>query len=101
MFVRQLSCTDIRCAKVRDLGEGGACLVADEPLPVGSEIYVGVFLRDDPHPVVAMALVVWTRPEADGHAMGLAFARGGAGQRLAMTRLADYLAARRPAPSAP
>lgn len=100
MFVRHLSCTDCHSAKARNLGEGGACLVADTPPLVGSEVYVGFLLRDDPFPVVAMARVVWTKPETGQGLMGLAFVEGGAGQRHAMARLADYLGARRAAKAA-
>lgn len=95
MFVRHPSCTDFHRATVRNIGEGGACIVADAPLLAGTEVYVGLFLADDPHPLVAMARVVWTRPEAGQCAMGLAFVDGSAGQRHAMTRLRGYLDATR------
>lgn len=100
MFVRHPSCTDFHSARARNLGEGGACLVADTPLPEGAEVYVGFFLPDDPNPLVAMARVVWTRPGAERCVLGLAFVPGSAGQRHAMARLADYVKGRRVAVAA-
>src|SRR5512134_2752168 len=87
--------TAMRGARVRDLSEGGACIELDGPLPVGTETYVGFFLKDESRPLVAVARVVWTRPEGRGHLMGVQFATEGPGQRAAISHLADYLEARK------
>ena len=87
--------THMRGARVRDLSEGGACIQLDGPLPVGAETYVGFFLKDDSQPLVAIARVVWARPEGSGHLLGLEFAHGGAAQRAAIARLSEYLETRR------
>jgi c-di-GMP-binding flagellar brake protein YcgR len=86
---------DMRGAKVRDISEGGACIVLDGPLPVGAETYVGFFLKDDSQPLVAVARVVWSRREGKGHLLGLQFAHGTAAQRTAIARLSEYLETRR------
>jgi len=95
LFVRGLRGAPIESACVRDLGEGGARLSVDGPVPVGVNLYVGFFLRDDPEPLVAMARVVWTRPQGRGHELGLAFEGDGEAQRSAVAMLATYLEARR------
>lgn len=97
MYVRQPGCTDIRDARVRNLSTKGACLVAKAPLPLGAELAAGFFLPGDPDPLVAMARVVWTLPAAGGHATGLVFTEGAAGQRLSMSRLSVFLEAMREA----
>ena len=87
--------TTMRGAKVRDLSEGGACIELDGALPVGAETYVGFFLKDEAQPLVAVARVVWSRPEGSGHLLGLQFAHGGAAQHAAIARLSEYLDTRR------
>lgn len=87
--------TTMRAAKVRDLSEGGACIELDGALPVGSETYVGFFLKDEAQPLVAVARVVWSRAKGSGHLLGVQFANSGAAQRAAIARLAEYLNARR------
>lgn len=87
--------TAMRGAKVRDISEGGACIELEGPLPVGAETYVGFFLKDESRPLVAVARVVWTRPEGKGHLMGVAFSEQGPAQKAAIGRLSEYLEARR------
>lgn len=87
--------TAMRGARVRDLSEGGACIEMDGPLPVGAETSVGFFLKDESRPLVAVARVVWTRPEGDGHVIGVAFSTETAAQREEIARLGEYLASRR------
>jgi len=87
--------TAMRGARVRDLSEGGACIELDGPLPIGAETYVGFFLKDESRPLVAVARVVWTRVEGRRHVMGVQFATEGPTQRTAISRLGEYLEARR------
>jgi hypothetical protein len=87
--------TAMRGARVRDLSEGGACIELDGPLPVGAETYVGFFLKDESRPLVAVARVVWSRTEGRRHVMGVQFATEGVSQRAAISRLGEYLEARR------
>jgi hypothetical protein len=85
----------MRAAKVRDISEGGACIELGGALPVGAETYVGFFLKDESHPLVAVARVVWTKAEGTGHLLGVQFARHGVAQRRAIARLGEYLKSRR------
>jgi hypothetical protein len=94
MFVVHPRCSDVQRARVRNVGAGGACIFGESPLEVGAELAVGFFLADEPDPLVAMARVVWSRPEPGGHASGLAFAEGASAQRFAMLRLSVHLEAR-------
>jgi hypothetical protein len=94
MFVVHPRSSDVQHARVRDLAAGGACIFGETCLAAGTEISVGFFLPNDPDPLVAMARVVWSRPEPGGHATGLAFAGGATAQRLAMLRLSVFLEAR-------
>jgi len=93
MLVVYPRCSDVQRARVRNLSAGGACIVGEAPLAVGAELAVGFFLAGDPDPLVAMARVVWSRPEPDGHVAGLSFVEGAAAQRIAMARLSVYLEA--------
>jgi len=102
LFAPNLCCTDAQRATVRNIGEEGACLVAATALPVGSELNLSFFLGGHFHPVVVLSRVIWSRAEGDRFAMGLAFAPEGAGQKLAVGRIAEYVrAARTAAPEAP
>lgn len=101
MFVVHPRCSDVRRARVRNLSAGGACIVGEMPLMVDAELAIGFFLADEPDPLVAMARVVWSRPERDGHAAGLSFVEGAVAQRIAMARLSLYLEARRAAAAGP
>ena len=87
--------TAMRGARVRDLSEGGACIELDGPVPVGTETYVGFFLKDESRPLVAIARVVWTRPDGARHLMGVQFSTESASQRAAIAKIAGYLSARR------
>jgi len=87
--------TAMRGARVRDLSEGGACIELEGALPVGTETYVGFFLKDESRPLVAVARVVWSRAEGRGHLMGVQFSTETAAQRTAIARLGEYLEARR------
>jgi Tfp pilus assembly protein PilZ len=87
--------TDMRGARVRDLSEGGACIELEGSLPVGAETFVGFFLKDESRPLVAVARVVWVRPEGSGHLLGLQFGESGQVQKNAIARLASYLDSRR------
>ncbi len=95
IVVGEAGAKDMRGARVRDISEGGACIELDGPLPIGSETYVGFFLKDDSQPLVAVARVVWTRAEGAGHLLGVQFARHGVPQRRAIARLGEYLRSRR------
>jgi hypothetical protein len=97
LFLRELGSADIGTGTVRDLSDGGACVMADEPLPAGTDLYVGLFLNGlgDP-PLIAMARVLWAKPGTVSHTIGLTFSHGGAAQRDAIERLRDYLAQKRP-----
>jgi hypothetical protein len=101
MFVVHPHYSDVRRARVRNLSVGGACILGIGELAVGAELSVGFFLADEPDPLVAIARVVWSRPEPGGHAAGLAFAEGATAQRLAMLRLSVYLEARLAAATGP
>jgi hypothetical protein len=92
LFLRELGSADIGSGTVRDLSDGGLCVMADEPLAEGTELYVGLFLQGlgDP-PLIAMARVAWARPGTTSHTVGLAFSHGGAAQRDAIERLRDFL----------
>jgi hypothetical protein len=95
MFAPSQSCTNARRGVLRNLGEGGACLMADTPLPEGSPVNVSFFLGAHPHPVVVNARVVWVKEQGALCVMGLAFAPEEAGgQRLALARIAEHLKAR-------
>jgi Tfp pilus assembly protein PilZ len=80
---------------VCDLSEGGACIELDGPVQVGTETYVGFFLKDESRPLVAVARVVWARSDGPRHLMGVQFSTETAAQRAAIGKIADYLAARR------
>ena len=62
---------------------------------MGHDIYVGFFLQQDSAPLVAMAKVVWARPEGAGHELGLCFVGEGEAQRGSVASLTAYLEARR------
>ncbi len=87
--------TAMRGARVRDLSEGGACIELDGPLPAGAETTIGFFLKDESRPLVAVARVVWSRPDGICHVMGVAFSTATAEEREEVARLGEYLEARR------
>jgi len=96
LFVKEIGDPDIRPARVRNLSGGGACAHAETAPPVGSELYVGFFLQGfGGLPVIARMRVAWTRPEGEGHLVGLAFHADGPAQRVSVERMRDYIAARR------
>jgi hypothetical protein len=85
--------TAMRSARVRDLSEGGACIELEGTLPQGAETTIGFFLKDQSRPLVAVARVIWTRPDGIGHVMGVAFSPET--NRAEIARLREYLGARR------
>lgn len=96
LLVRELGDPEIRQATVRDLGDGGACAIVDAVIGVGTQLYVGFFLAGfGGLPLIAKVRVAWTKPDAGGHALGLAFLADGPAQRDSIERMRDYLAARR------
>lgn len=96
LLVRELGDPDIRAATVHDLGDGGACAVADAVIGVGSQLYAGFFLTGFAGlPLIAKVRVAWTQPRDGAHAIGLAFIAQGHAQRDSVERMRDYLAARR------
>lgn len=96
LFVRELGSSDIEPAEVRNLSDGGACVVADIALPVGVELYVGFFV-DGPEssPLITRARVAWAKALKHAHAMGLSFVASGPAQRHSVETLRDFIAARR------
>jgi hypothetical protein len=92
MFVLSPGCTSVRQARVRNLSVTGACLVSGSNLEPGTELSVGFYLRGE-DPLVTIARVVWSRPGADGTAVGIAF-DSAVTQRPAFVRLGKYLRSR-------
>jgi hypothetical protein len=94
LFVRDLGASDVWSGRVVNLSEGGACLLTEQPVTPGTELYVGLFLEGlGGLPLITMGTVVWSRP-AEG-TLGLAFVRAGAAQRHAIEQLREHLARRR------
>lgn len=101
LYAPNLCCKVAQRARIRNIGEEGACLIAAEALEVGSELNLSFFLGIHPHPVVVLSRVIWSKAEGDRFAMGLAFAPDGAGQVLAVQRIAEYVRAARAAAASP
>ncbi len=96
LFAREIGDPDISVAQVRNLSDGGACAVVEEAPRVGSELYVGFFLRGvGGVPVIARMRIAWTKPMGSGHLVGLSFRADGPAQRDSVERMRDYLAVRR------
>ena len=103
MYAPHLSCTGAKRGMIKNIGEEGACLLSADVLEVGSELNLSFFLGNHPHPVVVLSRVVWTGIEGNRYVMGVAFKSEGAGQALAVRRIADYVrdATAASAPEAP
>lgn len=96
LLTRSLYDSDIRAVRIRDLGDGGACAVADFEPSVGTEYYAGFFLVSlRGIPIIARVRVAWTRQEGFEHAIGLEFLYDGQAQLDSVIRIRDYLAMRR------
>jgi hypothetical protein len=94
LFVRELGDSDVWTGRVVNLSEGGACLITEEPVAVGTQLYVGLFLDGfGGLPVIAMGKVIWVNLEDS--TVGLAFAQAGPAQRHSVEQLRDYLAGKR------
>jgi len=88
---------DFQAAKVRNLSEGGACASVRKAPALGTDLFVGFFLRGfGGTPLIARMRVAWTKPAEDGgHLVGLSFLAEGPAAREAVLRMRDYLAVRR------
>jgi hypothetical protein len=94
LFVREPGDSDVWTGYVVNLSEGGACLVTDQPIAPGTDIYVGFFLEGfGGLPIIAMGKVIWANAEES--TVGLAFSQAGPAQRVSVERLRDSLAAKR------
>ena len=61
------------CFDTFDLSEGGVCVQADEPLPVGRVVQLGFYTPGSARPIRADAEVVWVCSEEEPNTMGLRF----------------------------
>ena len=57
--------------RLKDIGVGGLCFCANEPLPVGSEIRIEIPVK--PKPFAASGTVVWSRKDGKKHSVGIEF----------------------------
>ena len=48
-------------ALTKDIGEGGTCLLTEEPIAVGTMLELEILLPDRPVPVVCAGEVMWAR----------------------------------------
>jgi len=95
LLTRSLYDGDIHAVRVRDMGDGGACAVADFEPEVGTGYYAGFFLKGfGGIPLVARVRVAWTRREHDEYAVGLGFLGEDRAQADSVVRIRDYVAAR-------
>jgi len=96
VFARDVGDAEIQTAKVRNLSEGGACACVRNAPALGTELFVGFFLRGfGGTPLIARMRVAWTRPDDAGHLVGLSFIAESPAARDAVLRMRDYLAVRR------
>lgn len=79
-----------RWGRTRDLSLGGLLLLSNDPVPEGSHLAFEIHVQDETAPVLALGRVVWSSPEADGHASGVEFLWVSQEDRANLGRLATY-----------
>ena len=79
-----------RWGRTRDLSLGGLLLLSKDPVPEGSHLAFEIHVQDETAPVLALGRVVWSAPEAEGHASGVEFLWVSQEDRSNLGRLAQY-----------
>jgi hypothetical protein len=81
--------------RLRDLSQGGACLVASRAVDVGAKVYLGIFFQHlQDGPLIILARVQHCSPAEGSFALGLEFLRETNTQRNAFRRVRQHLADR-------
>jgi c-di-GMP-binding flagellar brake protein YcgR len=94
LFVQAEGSGETYSGHVRDLSQGGARLSTSRSFPVGTDLYLGIFLKHMRHgPLVIVARVRRCSPEEGRFALGLEFLESGVAQHDALRRVREHLRA--------
>ena len=80
-----------RNARLRDISQGGLCMLCEAAIPPGRLLVLGLELRGVDQPFVARGVVRHSTPDGDRFAVGIQFTWVGYEQRRALDILRRYL----------